>query len=281
MPIMAPWHRQRRPLDLLVVFPVAIWMSACASPSSPSTETINLAGVIRDAAQQPVNDVRIEIVGGPFSGRFTTSNAQGRFQFVDPPSVAEPTTLRLSKAGYLPMLAEAQRDRPLVLTISAEPSMLPSGDYWLTFTAADACTALPPRVRSRTYSSALNVWETMTGTFSARLGGADFFPDLRTISGRNGDLVITFSVYSVEAAVRWGDELPIYERLSATEYFSLVGNARAPLSGVTTSLTASFDGAMAYCARSTDPVAPGFPPQCAVPVIECRSDQHQLTVTRR
>jgi hypothetical protein len=281
MQIMAPRRLQRRPLDLLVILPMAIWMSACASPSSPRTETIDLAGVIRDAAQQPVNDVRIEIVGGPFSGRFTTSNAQGRFQFVDPPSVAEPTTLRLSKAGYLPMFAEAQRDRPLILTISAEPSTLPPGDYWLTFTAADACTALPTRVRSRTYSSALNIWETMTGTFSTRLGGSDFFPDLRTISGRNRDLVITFSVYSVEAALRWTDELPIYERLSATEYVSVLGNAKAPLSGVTTSLTATFDGAMAYCARSTDPVASGFPPQCAVPVIECRSDEHQLTVSHR
>ena len=272
---------RRRPLDLRVILSVAIWISACTSPTSSRIEMINLAGVIRDASQEPVGDVRIEIFGGPFSGRFTMSNAQGRFQFVDPPSVAEPTTLRLTKAGYLPIFASADRDRPLIITISAEPSVLPPGEYLFTFTAAAACTALPAAVRSRTYSSTLNIWETPAGAFSTALGGADFFPDLRTISGRNRGVIIEFSVYSLEAFTRWLDDLPIYERLSATEYFSLVGNAKAPLSGITTSLTTSFDGALAYCARSTDPIASGLPPHCAVPGIECRSDQHQLTVSHR
>jgi hypothetical protein len=282
MHIMTPQvDVRRRPPDLRVIVSVAIWVSACTSPTSSRVETINLAGVIRDASQQPVGDVRIEIVGGPFSGRFTMSSADGRFQFVDPPSVTEPTTLRLSKAGYLPTLTQAERDRPLIVTISAEPSVLPPGEYSLTFTAAAACTALPASVRSRTYTATLNIWETTIGTFSTVLRGADFFPDLRTISGRNRGVVIEFSVYSLEASIRWLDELPIYERLSATEYFSLVGNAMAPLSGIATSLTTSFDGAMAYCARSTDPIGSGFPPQCTVPPIECQSQQHQLTVSHR
>ena len=273
--------RRRRPLDLRVIVPFAIWIAACTNPTAPKIDTISLSGVIRDAALQPVADVRIEIVGGQFSGRFTMSDAQGRFQFVDPPSVTEPVTLRLSKAGYLPVLSPAGRDRPLILTISAEPSVLPPGEYSIAFTASAACTSLPSSVRSRTYSSTLNVWETTIGVFSTALGGADFFPDLRTISGRNNGARIEFSVYSVEAANRWADALPIYERLSATEYLSLVGNATAGLPGITTSLTTSFDGAIAYCARSTDPLAPGFPPQCTVPAIECRSDQHRLTVSRR
>jgi len=273
-------HVRRRPLDLRVIVSVAIWISACSSPTLSRMETINLAGVIRDTSQQPVGDVRVEIISGPFAGRFTMSNAQGRFQFVDPPSVAEPVTLRLSKAGYLPTFAQAGRDQAIIVTISAEPALLPPGEYSITFTAAAACTALPASVRSRTYSSTLNVW-TMSGAFSTVLREADFFPDLRTISGRNRGVTIEFFVQSVEAFTRWGDELPIYERVSATEYLSVIGKATAALSGNATSLTTSFDGTMAYCARSTDSIASGFPPHCAVPAIECRSDRHQLTVSHR
>jgi hypothetical protein len=272
---------RRRRLDMRVIVSVAIWTSACSSPTSPRIETINLVGVIRDTSQQPVGDVRIEIVSGQFVGRFTMSNDQGRFQFVDPPSVNEPVTLRLSKAGYLTTLAPAGREQALILTISAVPAVLPPGEYSITFTAAAACTALPASVQSRTYSSTLNIWETTVGSFSTVLRGADFFPDLRTISGRNRGVTIDFSIYSAEAFNRWTDELPIYERVSATEYLSLLGRATAPLAGTTMSLTTSFDGTMAYCARSTEPSAPGFPPHCAVPAVECQSDRHQLTVSHR
>jgi hypothetical protein len=269
-----------RPLHLRVVVWTAICLSACGSPTSPPIATIPLAGVIRDDSQRPVADVRIEILGGPFAGRFTMSDAQGRFQFVDPASVTEPVTLRLSKAGYLPVLSQADRDRPLILTISPEPSVLPPGEYLITFTAAAACTALPPSVRSRSYSSTLNIWETAAGLFSTALKGADFFQDLRTISGRNRGVTLEFTVFSAEAFARWGDVLPIYERLSSTEYLSLSGTATAALSGITTSLTTSFDGTMTHCAKSTNPVASGSPPTCAVPAIECQSDQHRLTVSR-
>lgn len=279
--VMTPrFDVRRRPLDFRVIVSVAIWISACTSPTSSGIETIDLAGVIRDTSQRPVGDVRVEIISGAFAGRFTMSNAQGRFQFVDPPSVAEPVTLRVSKAGYLPTIAQAGRDRAIIVTISAEPAFLPPGEYSITFTTAAACTALPASVRSRTYSSTLNVWETMSGAFSTVLREADFFPDLRTISGRNRGVIIEFSVYSAEAFRRWLEDLPIYERVSATEYLSLVGTATAAVSGTATSLTTSFDGIMAYCARSTDPMAAGYPPQCTVPVIECRSDRHQLSLSR-
>ena len=114
---------RRRRLDLRVIISVAIWISACSNPTSSGPETINLGGVVRDASRQPVGDAQIEILTGPFGGRFTMSDAQGRFQFVDPPSVADPVTLRVSKAGYLSTLAQAGRDQAIItVTLSAEPA---------------------------------------------------------------------------------------------------------------------------------------------------------------
>ena len=210
------------------------------------------------------------------------SDAQGRFQFVDPASVADPVTLRVSRAGYLSTLAQAARDQAIItVTLSAEPALLPPGEYSITFTAAAACTALPAPVRSRTYSAPLNVWETMAGLFSVALSGAEFFPGLRTISGRNRGVTLEVSISSDEASTRWLEELPIYERVSAAEYLSIIGRATAPLSGITTSLTMFFDGTMAYCARYADPFASGHAPECRIPAVECRSDRHQLTLSRR
>ena len=157
-----------------------------------------------------------------------------------------------------------------MVTISAEPAILPPGEYSITFTAADGCTALPVSVRSRTYSATLNVWETMSGAFSTGLSGADFFPGLLIISGRNrGGLTLELSIASDEAYGSWMEEVPIYERVSATEFLSLFGKATAGLTGITTSLTTFFDGTMAYCVRSADPISPGGIPRCTVPVVEC------------
>jgi hypothetical protein len=165
-------------------------------------------------------------------------------------------------------------------------SRLPiEGDYTLTFAAADECTTLPSTMRRRSYSATIvasrQFVSSLDGNFGIELSGSDFFPELRTLSLSIRASTARFFVASVEAEQRWGDDVPIYERIGATGYLSLHGTGTTTLTVSDTAFDTTFDGIMSYCPSSTNPFGPGSPPRCTAPAIDCQSVRHQLTGARR
>lgn len=264
---------------------LAVLGSACNNPTSPAGRTFFLAGVIRDSSSsRPVPDATVQVTTGSLAGRATTSDALGQFHFTELASSDEPTTLTVLKFGYSPAIVRVDRT-DVVITLSS--SRLPiEGDYTMIFTAADECDMLPSALRRRAYAATIVLSRTfsssMDGNFDIELSGADFFPELRTIamSIRSGRSNVFIS--SSEAERKWGDDIPVYERVRAGEHLSLHGRAEGSVSVTDTALTTTFDGVIAYCPTSTAPrFAAGYPPTCAMPPIECRSGRHQLTASRR
>ena len=257
--------------------------SACNNPTSPE-RTFFLSGMIRDASSsRPVADATVQVTTGSLAGRATTSDSLGQFHFTELASSAEPTTLTVLKFGYSPATVQVQRT-DVVITLSS--SRLPiEGDYTMIFAAANECDMLPSALRRRAYAAAIVVSRRFTssldGLFDIELSGADFFPELRTISLSISSGRSNVFIGSSEADRKWGDDIPIYERVRAGEHLSLHGRAEGNVSVTDTALTQTFDGVIAFCPRSTAPFADGYPPQCAMPPIECRSDHHQLTASRR
>jgi len=71
------------------------------APSS-ATQTYNVAGIIRQSAAAPdvLPDVRIEVIDGPDAGRFTMSDADGRYVLSG--LAAGMLRLRATRNGYAP-----------------------------------------------------------------------------------------------------------------------------------------------------------------------------------
>jgi hypothetical protein len=267
----------------LLLVAVAISISACTSPTSPDNRMFVLAGVIRDTSSTPVADALVQVASGPLAGRTATTDTAGRFQFSEAIAVAEPTTLIVLKAGYESVTVRVDRTS-LVITLSPVVRPPIEGNYTIGFTAAQECSVLPSSIQRREYPSMIAVSRqpsALESFFAIELSESNFFPALRILSLSIQGRFATFVIASVEANQRWGDDLPVYERVSATEYIALHGKASATMSVNDTAFTARFDGVMSYCPRSIAPIGTGFPPQCAVPAIECRSDHHQITGLRR
>ena len=143
----------------LVSVALAIWISACNSPSSPGSRTFTLSGLVRDSSSfGPVADATIQVTSGSLAGRVTTSDTSGRFQFAEAASVADPTTLLVLKAGYFPVTVQVERT-DVVITLASSRIPL-EGNYTMTFTAADDCSMLPSPLRRRTYSDHLRPQKT-------------------------------------------------------------------------------------------------------------------------
>ena len=258
-----------------LIFLSVFWLPACSNPTAPDDPRYGLAGVVRDSSLQPIADARIEIMSGAFAGRFTTSNAAGEFHFVDPPFVSELVTLRIFKEGYRPASAPLG---PLRIVVTLVPD---ATQGTITFNAAATCNMLPPSVMSRTYTATIDIWEPASSGLVIALTGADFFTGLGTMwgnIGRDGSVAV-FNVSSHEAYRNWLEELPIYERIGATGYLSFMGMATTSVPPREDSFTTMFDGTISYCPNRTDR-GNGFPPECRVAEIQCRSDRHELTGTR-
>jgi hypothetical protein len=252
-----------------------VLLSACSNPMAPDEPQYGLAGVVRDSSSQPIADARIEIASGAFAGRFTTSNAAGEFHFVDPLFVSELITLRISKEGYRPAFAPVGQLRIVV-------TLVPNATQGtITFKAAATCNTLPASLMSRTYTATIDIWEPASIELFIALTGADFFTGLSTMWGNIGRAgsVAVFNVNSYEAYRNWLEELPIYERIGATGYVSLLGVATTGVPPREDSFTTRFEGTISYCPNATDR-GNGFPPECRVAEIQCRSDRHELRGTR-
>jgi hypothetical protein len=236
--------------------------------------------VIRDDRSLPLRDALVEVTSGSLTGTVVLSDVSGRFVFREPVDASVPTTLLITKFGYAPRSVQVERQSDIVVTLT-ETRFPFEGDYAITFAAADECRLLPSSLRRRTYSAAVvmtrRIDSDSRALFDIQLGGADFFPELRTfavtIRGGTGN----FFISSSEAQRRWDDDVAIYERAGAGAYLSLHGVATAAVSVTATSFATTFNGSFSYCSRSREMADPGFPPACVVPPVDCQSDQHVLT----
>jgi hypothetical protein len=237
---------------------------------------VPLRGLVLDPVNGPVLDVLVEIVGGTFTGRRTSTDAQGRFDFGISVSEAEPVALDLSKPGYRPASARPSGDLVVVLSPVAQGDI--DGVYTVTLAAAADCAQLAPEHRQRSYTGLVESVRDTRNQFTIRLTGAEFYEGYGTFWVVLGLDAARFFVFSWQAFNSWLEDLPIMERPSPNEFLSIDGTATTHEGGAAT-FTTSLAGTFAYCSRAS--FTPPLAPRCSTAPVECGSAQHQITFTRR
>jgi hypothetical protein len=270
-----------RPLVL-----IAIIAAGCgATPTSPSGTPVNtsrvvtIRGRVQDAVSRPIVDARVTIVDGTQAGLSTTTNDDGRFAFIPFTTRAELTALRVEKDGYTPSNPRWHAPDDITVLLRSLTSLDIEGQYAITFAAAAECTQLPSAVRSRTFTAAVSRVPDRLN-FTSSLTGATFQSGYDTFSAVVASDAARFLVYSWDAFNWWGEDQPIIERLPAGGYVTWMGTATTPALSSTSSMTATFDGSVSYCATPSEPTTVNYPPTCSV-LVECKSDRHQLVLKRR
>jgi hypothetical protein len=135
--------------------------------------------------------------------------------------------------------------------------------FQVSFSADPACTMLPPVARTRSYSATF-------GEYGIDLGNATF-------GGDGSYLWHTIYAKLVDDVTHlYFQDPPIWERLTADRYVVISG---IEATGTTRDLpaTLSFAGNFTFCAEAE----PDQYPECAVPEIVCRSNDHTLTINRQ
>jgi Carboxypeptidase regulatory-like domain len=246
---------------------------------TPASPMFNLHGTVRDSISRPVSDARVELADGPQAGQFATTDMGGQFAFAPFTASATTVTLRVTRDGYAPATYTVTRQgdsQSAVIFLTPLTRVNPTGEYQFTLTAAAACEALPPAVRTRKYTAVITG---LTGSL-VTLSGADLVPNYDTLVATPADNAVRFYLYSAYAAARWLEDDPIVERLDATSYVAFSATATVMPWNPDQSM-AAVDGTIAYCAAAKEASAPIYPPTCLVPPVECKSSSHRLSLARR
>ncbi len=120
-----------------------------------------------------------------------------------------------------------------------------------------------------------------TRIFRGELSGSDFFFGYEHFFVAPIAVGGKFVMNSLYAMDKWGDEMPIFERLASGGYVAFNGAADVPIRKSDTSLSVNFAGSFSYCALATvHPTVADAAPSCPKS-IDCQSRTHTLTVTRR
>jgi carboxypeptidase family protein len=249
------------------------------APSPTSTKSpLHLTGVVTDNIGRPLAGAVVTFTQAP---KVTTITApDGTFTLSDATLVDASVTLEIDKDGYQPahVTIPNRKDRLLVFMVPVDLLKL-DGSYTVTFTADDSCADLPPSARTRTYVTTIQ--PSTNNTFVvAPLTGGDLFPFYNTISASVSNDAAVFYVDSWDADNAWGENDPIIDRLDPTTYVSFDGKGMSSSLTSTTSIAATFNGTIAYCPASQDPLHPDWPLRCATgALVECHSSQHRMTLT--
>ena len=283
--------RTRQALGIIAT--LAMTAVGCTKSTAPTTPTMvptpaspmfNLHGTVQDSISRPVSDARVELADGPQAGQFATTDMGGQFAFAPFTASATKVTLRVTRDGYAPATYTVTRQgdsQSAVIFLTSLTRVNPTGEYQFTLTAAAACEALPPAVRTRKYTAVI------TGPLGpinslVTLSGADLVPNYDTILATPADNAVRFYLYSAYAAARWLEDDPIVERLDATSYVAFSATATATVMPWNPDQSmAAVDGTIGYCAAAKEASAPAYPPTCLVPPVECKSSSHRLSLARR
>jgi hypothetical protein len=242
---------------------------------------IAVAGRVTDTLGGGIPNATVRITEGPLAGASSSTNADGRFQFIGEIPEGQTLGVEVFRDGYS-AFAGRVRARP-ELSFRLTPTQLIDleGVYSVTFVAADSCSQIPTELRTRTYVATVSPERSDRTNFTLKLSGASFQPAYDTFSAAVADDAVSLSVYSWDAFRWWLEDHPIIERVGEGRFVAMVGTARAV--GVTSSasaITAPFRGTYSYCAALTEPTTPYFPATCSA-AIECQSDGHRLLLARR
>jgi hypothetical protein len=252
----------------------SIFASAEGTSSSFFTITVLpegtyiLSGRVSEQGSLEVADARIEIIGGPMSGRAVMTNQSGEYAFN---GVSGVTQVRATKAGYLPATQNVSQDTEHV-NIELTPSVpyaVVAGGYRLTFKASSSCH-LPDDAVSRTYTARIdqrssNLDITLSGAQFATWGSVTW----NEFSGRVLGNTVSFALYDAGGSCIYGYDGCVVEKLAENRYLSLVGTTSATPAG--SAMSAAFAGSVNLTASAYGP----FPP-----IATCAASDHQLIFTR-
>lgn len=244
------------------------------------TGTYRLTGSVLESGL-PVGGAVIKVVAGQGSGLSTTTDVWGAYKFF---GVAGQVEIQATKPGYTSVSRsiDVSRDETMDIPDFTQPGAPPSlaGIYTLRITAADNCTASPPgaklpdAARTRTYGATV----TQDGPrLHVALSGADFLVQQghgSSFDGRVEPSAVTFNLSSLGGSSYYYFYyylgLPdLVEKISATDYFTMVGKA------FTTSSAAGLIGPITGAAT----VFTKSPSGVNSTRMSCQSSQHQFSLT--
>ena len=252
------------------------------SPTSTQPSSLTITGVVRDLLQRPIADARIEVAEGPSSGAAAISDALGQFSITATAS-SDRIAVIASKGGYETATMRLRAGQTVVVLRDVALANL-EGRATIVFTADASCTQLPASLRTRSYTAVLTsstgAIMGSAGTFIGELDGADFYQGYSKMWLIGAHDAARFNIFSWDAFNWWLEEQPIIERVTSTSHVSVSGAATAAVSSGQSTITTALDGTFAYCAESKPGAQPLWPPTCAVPLVECTSAHHQVTMVR-
>jgi len=278
--------------------------SSAPSPVRPSVTrssavVSHISGFVLDTGYRVLAGASVVVVDGPQAGTATTADATGQISLAG--TFDRTTKFRATREGYV--AAEQTWNCSIGADLCSETGARPwlgfylaspvspvnlAGDYTVTFTADNACTEVPPELRTRTYLAAVTPSSepnVPAGTsFTATARNASFLGNLNSfLIGVSGDYV--------DVWLHGGHDPALVEQLGPSTYLAISGNAAASVATSSAStVTAQFDGWIEYCVMPA-PMGPiyncgtsnttGEPTGAAITRAHCESPNHRLTLTRR
>lgn len=244
------------------------------------TGTYRLTGKVLES-DLPVVSAQVKITAGQGAGMSSFTDVNGDYKFY---GVAGAIQIEVTKPGYATVSKsiDVSRDETLDFSGFSQTAALPSlaGNYTLTLTVASDCAVsprnaqFPADARTRTYGAVV----TQNGPLlHVALSGADFLIQNghgNAFDGRIDPSGVTFSVSSQGAYAYYYFYytlgLPdLAERISATDYFTILGKASTPSTG--SGMTGLLSGSAMIFAQ------PG--PGISQIRVSCQSFRHQFSLT--
>ena len=271
---------------------------ACGADPLPQVSPGNLLGIpfalqgtVHDTALRPVVGARVEVIDGPQAGATTTSGANGDFSFVTQQFTGS-FSVRASKEGHATdtqaVATTTTQARVLFYLGSATPSAGLRGNYDLTFSAAAACTMLPPVAQRREYQVRLEPRQTPHDAYNGQSRPGAY---VGTVSGGTflerdqlSDLITSGAAYAFGDFVSFSHydyfdyHDAVYEKVGPDSYVGISGRAEITLpSTIVDAVDVPWAGDFLYCERPSSLAAMSG---CAVGPLRCASSNHVLTFRR-
>ena len=177
-----------------------------------------------------------------------------------------------------------------------------AGNHTVTMTADAACADLPPTARTRTYSASAALYPTplpnlpQEGTpYFVQMSDATFQPNPSWAEYAYGTFPVAVAGNRMTFPLVTFDGRPgLVEITSSHTYIAFTGNATAALGPFASTIVATFDGSIEFCARKSpmSEAGDGYPgcavadradptPSQPVTYARCSSMNHRIVFTRR
>ena len=268
----------RRVLRGSLIVGLSCGFVACGddSPVAPQPTLLRVSTTVSvvDAVGRPQSDAIVELRTGPDAGATMTTDAEGKafISTLVPASLG--LTIRVSKPGF--KTAEATRwvpsstlMEPMWVSLESVDALNLAGEHLLTIEASPACTQLPQVARRRVYEA--TAVSAGISYFEIRLGGALFVTDRNSLA-----VSVTTNAARFWVGVPSLEGELLAEQLSPSSFLMFGGDATVEASQEDRVVTAPLNGLIRYCPASLNA---NF--TCTVPPVDCYSESHRLTFSRR